>query len=102
MKKLIFYLLTSIFCAHCALAQQMLGPQLLAKTSSTATTSGTVAAGARDVEFIFSSSFTGTIDGVAWAGSTDSAKRFQAIGEHTYPAFTYTVTAGSVRIIEIR
>ena len=66
-----------------------------------ATTSGTVAAGAKVVEFIFSSSFTGTVLGVAFAGATDSSEKFTAPGNDTLGAIVYTVTAGSVRIMTI-
>lgn len=75
---------------------------------TTATTSGTVAARARFVTFIFNTSFTGTIAGACFAGTAgvcsagspaDLSLTIPAPAGDTLTAITYTVSAGSVRII---
>lgn len=75
-------------------------------TGSTKTTGGTIAAGARKVEFIFSSDFAGTITAtsgsITYNGATDSAKTYVDQTGGLQPKLTYTVSAGSVRIIETR
>lgn len=68
-----------------------------------ATSSGTVAGNAKRVTLIFSSDFTGTVGGVAFAGATDSSVTFSADQPgDTLAAIAYTVTAGNVRIVRIQ
>jgi hypothetical protein len=75
-------------------------PLVLTPTVATATTGGTVAAGKKYVKFIFSSTFTGTVLGVAFVGGTDTPLEFPKLANgETYGAIVYTVTAGSVRIV---
>ena len=75
-------------------------PTPVSRTSaiSVVTTSGTVTAGAKEVEFIFSSTYTGNILGVAFTGASDSSLRFVAPTFDTLGAIAYTVTAGSFRL----
>lgn len=74
----------------------------------TATTSGTVAGRARFVTFIFNTSFTGTIAGACFAGTAgvcsagspaDLSITIPAPAGDTLGAITYTISAGSARII---
>lgn len=67
----------------------------------TVSTSGSVAAGAKTVEFHPSVDFTGTIDGATYAGAT-----WQVLGPFTsdiggtLDAIPYTVTAGTLNILK--
>jgi len=65
---------------------------------SSVTSSGTVAAGAKDVEFIFSPDFVGTVLTVAFTGAADTSVRFSAPSTDTLGAIAYTRTAGTIRI----
>jgi hypothetical protein len=71
-------------------------------TISSASTSGSVTAGARKITFIFSSDFTGTVLGVAFTGANDTYVNIDAPGNDTLTAVAYTVTAGSVRILKVQ
>jgi hypothetical protein len=65
-----------------------------------ATTDGTVRAGAKELTMVFSSDFTGTVNGVSWtwaAGGTYS-DHAQQTGD-TLAALTYTVATGSIKIV---
>lgn len=62
---------------------------------------GSVAAGARSVTFIFSSDFTGTIAGGAFAGATDASVDFVGPLGSTLGAIAVTVSAGTVRIAKV-
>lgn len=66
-------------------------------TASTATTSGSVATGARKVEFLLSADFAGTIAGVTFSGANDAYKAFSDVGG-IQPAIAYTISAGNLRI----
>lgn len=69
---------------------------------STVSSSGSVAAGKRYIEFVFSPDFAGTIGGVAWAGATDTEYSLPLLqGAITYPALAYTISAGSARLTTI-
>lgn len=63
--------------------------------------SGSVAAGARKVTFIFSTDFAGTVMGVAFSGANDAALPIESDGGNTLAAIAYTITAGSARIVKI-
>lgn len=65
---------------------------------SVITASGTVPAGSKEAEFILDPSFVGTILGVAFSGSSDSAVRFSANNSDVLSAIPYTVTSGSFRL----
>lgn len=67
-------------------------------TTVSAGAGGTVPAGKKYVEFIFSADFTGTVLGDAFVGTTDYSVPFEATGNNTLAAIAYTRTAGSVRI----
>lgn len=71
-------------------------------TISTVTTSGNVTAGSRSCTLIFSSNFAGTVLGATYAGGTDAAQAFVAPSGCTLSAIAYTITAGSIRIVDIR
>lgn len=65
----------------------------------TVTATGYVRAGTRSLIFIFSSGFTGTIQGAAFAGSTDASINIPVMKGDTLNDVYYTVTAGSMRIV---
>lgn len=82
---------------------------ILAKTSPTlavtasgslVSVSGSVVSGARYVDMLFSSDFDGTVLGVAMLGSAITGYSFPVIGEHTYGAISYTISAGSINILK--
>jgi hypothetical protein len=69
-------------------------------TITTAAGSGTVAAGKRRIEFIFSSDFAGTVLGATFSGSRNLTLDFPLLPPgDSYAAVAYTVTAGSVLIV---
>ena len=68
-------------------------------SSSVVTTNGTVAAGKKHIEFILSSDFAGTINGVAYSGATDAVQSFDAPVDGTFAAMSYTISAGSARLL---
>lgn len=70
-------------------------------TITTVTGSGTVAAGSRKLTFVFSSDFAGSVLGATFSGPTDNSVTIDAPSGDTLGAVIYTVTAGSVRIIQI-
>lgn len=65
---------------------------------STVTTNGSVAAGKKNIEFEFSDDFAGTIATVAYDGTEDAYKSFEAPPGHTFAALAYTISAGSARL----
>lgn len=68
---------------------------------TTVAASGSVAAGAKTVEFHPSVDFTGTIDGVAYSGADwQVLGPFTADTGGTLDAIPYTVTAGSMNILK--
>ncbi|MEO7099101.1 MAG: hypothetical protein ABI162_07045 [Luteolibacter sp.] len=66
-----------------------------------ATASGSVAAGTFQVTFIPSTSFTGTIMGVAFVAA-DAPFTLRANAPNGLQAIPYTVTAGTLRIVGSR
>lgn len=71
-------------------------------TGTTATGNGSVAAGAKSVEFIFSSDFAGTVLGMTFSGAADASYSLPYLpGGDTYPAIAYTIDAGSARITTV-
>lgn len=70
-------------------------------TSSSVNTGGTVAAGAYSITFIFSSDYTGNVDGVAYDGANDATITVTAPGSDTLDAVAYTVTTGTLRIVKV-
>lgn len=79
---------------------QLTGAQLT-PASSTVTTDGTVAAGKYFVEFILSTDFSGTLNGIAYAGANDAYKSFPSQAGRALGAISYTVSAGSARLTTI-
>lgn len=71
-------------------------------TITTASSSGTVSAGARKLTFIFSADFSGTVLGAAFEGATDTAITIDAPSGDTLAAVAYTRSAGSVRIVKVQ
>lgn len=71
-------------------------------TITSVSTSGTVAAGAMKVTFIFSASFTGSILGCAYSGTTDGSQTIDAPLHDTLTAIPYVVSAGSIRIVVVK
>lgn len=65
-------------------------------TSSVVTTSGSVTAGAKWVNFIMSDDFTGTVNGANIIGAFSFMMPY--MGQDLYPAIPYTVTTGNIRI----
>lgn len=96
MKRLLTIILATVLLALPVTAK------VVEPAGTTATTSGTITAGARALLFVFSSDFTGTISGVAWSGATDASYSPPVQTGDTFAAITYTVTTGSVRIIQVR
>lgn len=77
---------------------QLTGTQLT-PVSELDTDGGTVAAGKKHIEFIFSSDYTGDVNGIAYTGSADAVQTFDAPPGYTLAAIIWTTTAGSVRVI---
>lgn len=63
------------------------------------TTSGSTRSNCKSVTFIFSSDFVGTINGIAFTGATDTAWTPPIQTGDRWVAQTYTVAAGSMRIM---
>lgn len=65
-----------------------------------------IKAGCSSVTFIFNSSFVGTIQGAAFTGSTDSSVFIPANGSgpgiNRLSDVYFTITAGSLRVVEVR
>lgn len=70
-------------------------------TITAATTSGTVAAGSQKLTLIFSADFAGSVQGAAFAGAADASLTLDAPDGDYLPVITYTVTAGTLRIVRI-
>lgn len=68
---------------------------------SSVSADGTVAAGKKAVDFIFSSDFAGTVLGATFAGATDQVLSFVAPPGDTLAAITYTRSVGTIRISTI-
>jgi hypothetical protein len=69
-------------------------------SASVVSASGSVTAGARYVDMLFSVDFDGTVLGVAVLGSALTGYSFPPIAEHTYAAIAYTRSAGSITIFK--
>ena len=65
------------------------------------TTSGTVAAGKRKIDFIFSVDYDGTVLSTAFSGANDNVITFEAPNPDTLAAIDYTITTGSIRLISL-
>ncbi len=65
------------------------------------TANGSVGANQRSITFIFGSTFVGTIGGIAFTGGTgaDSSLTITAQSGNTLGPVTYTVSAGTMRIV---
>lgn len=72
-----------------------------APTITTASASGSIAAGSRKNTLIFSGDFTGSVLGVAFSGAVDGSLTIDAPSGDTLAAIAYIVTAGSIRIITV-
>lgn len=68
---------------------------------SSETSSGIVASGMVEITFIFSTDFTGSVQGAPFNGATDSSVRFRAREGDTLSAIKYIVSTGSVRIVRL-
>lgn len=84
-----------------ALVTTVIGKRRTASITSV-NASGSVAAGAKSITFIFSLDFTGTVAGGAFTGAADTSITITAPGADTLSAVAYTVTAGSIRIVEVQ
>jgi len=91
-----------------ALAITLLACPLYAKDLgvdiTSATTDGTVAARARQVTFIFRSTFVGTISGVAFSGGSgnDAGLTIKAPAGDTMLSIPYTISAGTLIIVRLQ
>lgn len=103
------FLLAFLLLATSALANEnvvVVGPAV--KVNGASRTSGTyaIAAGARKVEFMFSSDFAGTITGtsgaISYSGSGDTYKKYADDAGGVLPALTLVVSAGTARVLEYR
>jgi hypothetical protein len=101
MKKLLLILVV-LFCAIAEPQAQITSGGIATPTIASVTESGTIAAGAKSLTFVFSQDFTGTVLGVAFVGTTDSRISLDAPAGETLTAVVYTVTAGSFRLIKIQ
>lgn len=79
-----------------------LAPTIATVTYGNATITASVPAGARQVTFLFASDFTGTVLDAAFTGGVDGPLTLAAPGANKLGAISYTVTAGSFRLIDIR
>jgi hypothetical protein len=78
-------------------------PVVRTASIATATTSGTVAAGARTLTFIFSANFTGTLLSGTFSGATAASVTINAGGQaDTLAAVGYVVTTGTLQILEVQ
>lgn len=68
---------------------------------STMSASGTIAAGHKSIDIIFSSTFTGSLGGVAFAGATDTAIELKATSGDTLGSIAVAVSAGSIRVVTV-
>jgi hypothetical protein len=71
-------------------------PTPLALTTTLVSASGSVAAGARFVQFVTSSDFDGSINGGSYVPG--SGQFFPPINGYVYPAIPYVINAGSITI----
>lgn len=78
-----------------------LGASTSTPVITTASASGTVAAGFRQATFIFSPDFAGTVLGATFAGAADATLSLEAPGGSLLAAVPYTRTAGSARIVTL-
>lgn len=78
------------------------GQRGLTIESKSATTSDYIHQGCRSLTFIFSSSFTGTIQGIAFAGANDSSLTIPVQTGDVLGDIRYTVTAGTLRMVYTR
>ena len=81
--------------------QDIAGGKSVTPAIANVSSSGTVAAGARSLTFIFSPDFAGTILGVAFAGGVDDDFTISTSGRDYLTAVAYTVTAGSLKILSL-
>lgn len=85
-----------------ATGRELLGAASLTPTIASVSSSGSVATGARQVTLVFSSDFTGSVLGVAFSGAVDASLTLGGVPNATLTAISYTVTTGSIRIIQLR
>lgn len=74
------------------------GGGTLTPAGSTVTTNGTTASGLHSLNFIFYSSFTGTVATIPFNGAADSSYAISAPSGSTINGVPYVVTSGSMRI----
>jgi hypothetical protein len=98
----IFFLVITLFVAAIAplRADQFTQRNTTLETRTTGQ-NGSTHDGCRTVIFIFHASFTGTVGGQAFT-SSDVPLRLEAQSQDTLRAIPFTVTAGSVVVVEIR
>jgi hypothetical protein len=70
--------------------------------TTVATSNGTIRARAKQVILIFSSDFEGTVNGVDYSDLAGWSVNFGAPSGDDLSAITYTVTAGSIKIIRVQ
>jgi hypothetical protein len=76
-------------------------PESRSATINTISGSGTIAAGAHSIEFIFSTGFAGTIDSGSFLGSVDASLELKA-GDGSYlSSLNYNITSGTARLVKI-
>lgn len=77
-------------------------PATVTPTISTVTSSGSVAAGAKRLVFIFSGDYSGTLLGATFAGGVDNSITLDAGSGNQLNTVAYTVTTGSIRIVKVQ
>jgi hypothetical protein len=95
MKRIVLALVAFALCCFASVAPAS------EATITLATASGTVSKGMQEVTLIFSSDFEGTVQGVAFDGSTDASLTLRAQAGQTLGQVRYTITAGSIRIVRV-
>lgn len=69
---------------------------------SAKTTSGSVTSGSKALAFFFSTDFTGSVLGMSMTGTTSQYWRPPIPSGYSFPAISYTVTAGTIYIYDAR
>lgn len=94
-------MVSSLATITAVLQTRILAPAQGTVSTSVVTGSGSVAAGARHVEIIASTDFTGTINGATINPTHFREFSFPSAQWNTLPAIPYTITAGSLYITRI-
>lgn len=70
--------------------------------TTSATTDGTIRQGAKQVILVFSADFGGTVNGVSYTWAAGGSVNFGPFNQDQTVAITYTISAGSIKIIRVQ